>query len=202
MDLGKRFRHLEEKEGLLKAEHDELALKVDAFCYEKQKFDQEADNVKHMFLKVHAESEVIYKFKSNYEKEKEALDKIRLDMDNRTSALNNEKLKLQELKSELDIRQKTVEALRYSYVKDSELLSKQGVTGVSVRHTIPIPTYAQTSPSKTHHTIHEHTYETMHMSPDGDKYSARGYTQGGGGYRSNFNADEYIRQLNAEVVYI
>jgi hypothetical protein len=179
-DLLKRQHLLEEKENLMKRERDDLQLKVEKYCYDKFQFEAEAKRVQEISLKVQEESEVIYKFKANFEAQKEEIERARLQILADKNFLRAEKVRLEELKNELNIRQKTLAGLRNDYVKESSMMDPFSRDRMSFAD--------------------PHQYKSQPFSPIREAEQPFSTKKSTIPKKPEFSARDYINQLNKEVL--
>ncbi len=120
-DLLRRKQQWEEKELVLKREHDELQLTKENFCYEKHQLEEGKERIEKMARQVEEESRVIYKYKSAVEKTRQELEQMRAEIDAKEALLRTERAKVEESKKDQMLRQRALEGLQYQYLKDQTM---------------------------------------------------------------------------------
>jgi len=114
----RKLKNIEQKELLLSKQADDLQTKIDLFEMERLAFEREKIQVQELAKKIKEESEIINKFKREFDSEKEKNTRLKLELDKYAMNIQNEKKKIEEEKTNLSIMHKTLEGLRYNYVKD------------------------------------------------------------------------------------
>lgn len=99
---------------------DELKTKLDVFESERSAFEREKIKVHEIAKKAKEESEVINKFKREFDAEKDRLMRMKAELDAYSTSLQNEKLKLDREKIEVAQLKRLLEGMRYGYVKTFE----------------------------------------------------------------------------------
>lgn len=150
-DLLKKLKDAETRELQLVKMMDELQTKLDLYNMEKSTFESEKMKVYEIAKKAREESEAVNKFKMEFDREKEKNQRMKIELDSYATALQAERLKLDEERSSLTLLQKTLEGMRYGYVKE------YNTTGPGFVGKPPIPsqrtTFANEFPSKLNETM-------------------------------------------------
>ena len=117
-DMLRKLKNIEQKELFISQQADELQTKIDLFQMERLSFEREKIQIQEIAGKTREESEVINKFKREFDSEKEKNNRLKLELDKYAFNLQNEKKRVEEEKSNLNIMHRTLEGIRYNYVKD------------------------------------------------------------------------------------
>jgi chromosome segregation ATPase len=115
--FSKKKQAFEEEYNKVTIKNDQLQEELDRYCLEKEQFDREAQAVKEKGEQDQIESEKVGYFKANKERLRDELKKLRADLDSQRQLLREDKIKLELFKTELNTKQKTIESLRYNYIK-------------------------------------------------------------------------------------
>mmetsp|Transcript_8298 Transcript_8298/g.7377 ORF Transcript_8298/g.7377 Transcript_8298/m.7377 type:complete len:172 (+) Transcript_8298:1339-1854(+) len=81
-DLLRRYKVLEQKELIISKQADEYETKLEVFHMEKQSFDREKYQVTDLASKTREQSEVINKFKRDFDTEKERNKRLKAELEN------------------------------------------------------------------------------------------------------------------------
>ncbi len=98
-------------------ENERLQEQLDKYCIERDRFEREALKIKEQAERDQIDSEKIGYFKANKERLLDDLRQLRLDLELEHSSLKEDRIKLNLFKNDLKTRQKTIETLRFDFVK-------------------------------------------------------------------------------------
>jgi hypothetical protein len=105
------------------------------FQMDKLSFEREKIKVQEIANRSHNDVEMVNKFKREFEAEKEKNHLLKLELDKYAQGIQNEKIKLEEEKNSLSNMQKTLEGLRYNYVKEySHTMERTGSQGNLIKN--------------------------------------------------------------------
>ena len=118
--FNKRKQAFDDEHQKLVIQNDLLQEELDKYCIEKDTFDREAQKVKEKGEQDQIESEKIGYFKANKDRLKDELRKLKQDIESEKQQLREDKIRLEIFKNELNTKQKTIETLRYNYIKSDQ----------------------------------------------------------------------------------
>lgn len=116
----KKLNQFEQENNKVAIENDHLQEELDKYCIEKENFEREAEAIKDKGLRDKSESEEIGHFKTHKEALYEKLKKRREDIEKQKSMIQEDRVKLNIFRNELMTKQKTIETLRYNYIKSDQ----------------------------------------------------------------------------------
>lgn len=131
-ELLKKLKNAEIRELQLVKMTDELQTKLDLLNMERSTFEQEKLKVHEIAKRASEEMEFVNKFKMEFDMEKEKNHRMKIELDSYATTLQKERLKIDEEKASLTLLQKTLEGMRYGYVKELSTgggTTTQGVSG-------------------------------------------------------------------------
>ena len=107
---------------------------------QKDAFDRDVQQIKEQGEADQIESEKIGYFKANKERLKEELRKLKNDLESEKSQLKEDRIKLEIFKNELNTKQKTIEGLRYNYIKgdQQQIMQKAEIIAQAKSKFVPI----------------------------------------------------------------
>lgn len=210
-EVRKRVHGLQEKETMIKHEYEELqkynplltSRKIDIFCIEKQRLDEEGFRLQQFSLKVNEESEVVNRFRASMDQTMEELDKLRLQVDTDKAILRSERMRLEEARNELNTRQKALEVMRFQFVKDHSYEDNY----VTMRSTSAVYIDAARPATAANH-YHDpkntsvddrrrHFPKSSGTSPKRERPPLANYQK----KEPMFNASQYLREIQQKVVH-
>jgi len=100
--------------------NEDLTQELNKYCFQKEQFDSEVQEIYEKVELDKLESEKIGFFKINKERLHEELKRQKADQDTQRAQLRDDRMKLEVFKGELSTKQKTIEALRYNYIKQNQ----------------------------------------------------------------------------------
>lgn len=111
--------HFDQENKSVMLDNERLQEQLDKYCIEKDKFEREAMKVKDQAERDQIDSEKIGYFKANKERLLDDLRQLRSDLEAERDSLKEDRIKLEMFKNDLKTRQKTIESLRFEFVKDN-----------------------------------------------------------------------------------
>ncbi len=125
-DVGEEEREVQVKEQHFELENKNVTLEnerlqeqLDKYCIERDRFEREALKIKEQAERDQIDSEKIGYFKANKERLLDDLRQLRLDLELEQSSLKEDRIKLNLFKNDLKTRQKTIETLRFDFIKQN-----------------------------------------------------------------------------------
>mgnify|MGYP007016667281 CR=1 FL=1 len=116
-ELFKKIRENEVNERSIIQGLDELKAKVQLFENDRAAFEAERAKLHELAKNSKEETESMRKFKSEFDGEKDRLNRMKIELDTFSVSLQNDKLKLEQERNEVAKAQRVVESLRFGYVK-------------------------------------------------------------------------------------
>jgi hypothetical protein len=117
-EMLRRFKALEHKEMISRKDHEELESKLNLLEIERLSLEKERMEMRGVAQKSREDVEVLSKFKREWEVEKERNTKMKLDMDMLSRTIQQEREKMTNEKSTISNLHKTLEGIRFNYVKE------------------------------------------------------------------------------------
>lgn len=101
-------------------ENDLLQDALDKFVQEKEAFDTEGQILRARGEQDEKESEKIGYFKANKPRLEEELKQLAVELEKEKNQIRDEKIELEIFKTELKTKQKTIESMRFNYIKNDQ----------------------------------------------------------------------------------
>ena len=187
-ELSKKSQAWAEQDLIIQREYNELQMQREQLEIENQKLEEGKQYATELCVQLQEESEAISKFKETVNTTKQALENMRADIDNKETILNDERIRLDEAKKELVLRQQQIEGLRYQYLKD------QNVTEASRKL---IMSFARHDNRRVTREIYEAPEEQLYREVPvtiNERYLSEPIKTEGG-----FKASDFIHEINTEV---
>lgn len=190
----------EEKEILLRREYDAINLKGEEVCHQQHVIETEKSRVEELARSVEAQSREVAQFRESSERVRKQWEERSGELDDRTEAIRRDKEKVDEARREIVQRHRSLENMRYGYVKEKSIeesmiqLKKSAGTFLSASGKKQRqPNQSSTlfslrqSPARLPHQALEHSTFVTPKSAAKEKPS------------SSFSAREFIADLEQEV---
>lgn len=155
--FNKRKQAFDDEHQKIVVQNDQLQEELDKYCIEKDNFDREAQKVKEKGEQDQIESEKIGFFKANKDRLRDELRKLKQDIESERQQLREDKIKLEIFKNELSTKQKTIETLRYNYIKSDQQSLMDRAEAISQAKSTVIPIKPP---------VHEHVQMTLPRMPE------------------------------------
>ena len=124
-EMIRRAKALEYKELISNKDVEEVQSKLEILEMERLSLEKEKMEMREVMQKAREDADAMTRFRREYELEREKNSKLKLEMDSYSRSLQQERDKLNEEKSSLGMLHKTLEGIRYNYVKEYSAPSPQ-----------------------------------------------------------------------------
>ncbi|CDW83861.1 UNKNOWN [Stylonychia lemnae] len=115
-----REQEFEQENKQVVMDNEKLHEQLDKYCIEKSHFDREAMKIKEQAERDHFDSEKIGFFKANKDRLLDELRKLREDLEMERESIKEDRVKLEMYKNDIKTRQKTIETMRFEFIKTSQ----------------------------------------------------------------------------------
>ena len=100
-------------------DNEKLKEHLDKYCIDRGNFDRDAMRVKEQAERDQIDSEKIGFFKANKERLLDDLRRLREELENERDSIKEDRVKIELFKNDIKTRQKTIEALRFEFIKNN-----------------------------------------------------------------------------------
>jgi len=124
-EMLRRFKALEHKEMISRKDHEEVESKLNLLEIERLSLEKERMEMRGAAQKNREDVEVLGKFKREWEVEKDKNSKMKLELDMMSRTIQQEREKMTQEKSTISNLHKTLEGIRFNYVKEFAVTGPQ-----------------------------------------------------------------------------